>query len=183
MEDLTDDDVMTILSLFEDSDFDYLQFESGDLKLTVSKHGFVPTPAAAPIPEAPVTPPSDQVGGAPPPPATAPLVDDQRPTSEAQSGATRQPQSDSAVREGLVPITAPIVGTFYAAPDPQSPTFVSIGDHVEDGRTIGLIEVMKVFTSVAAGVTGTIVEITVADAQLVEQGEVLFYIRPDQSAS
>ena len=75
------------------------------------------------------------------------------------------------------------MGTFYAAPDPQSPPFVAIGDHVEDGRTIGLIEVMKVFSSVAASVTGTIVDITVADAQLVEQGEVLFYIRPDQPAS
>lgn len=75
------------------------------------------------------------------------------------------------------------MGTFYAAPDPQSPPFVSIGDHVENGSTIGLIEVMKVFSSVGAVVTGTIVEITVADAQLVEQDEVLFYIRPDQPAN
>ena len=66
---------MTILSLFEDSDFDYLQFESGDLKLAVSKHGFMPTQAAAPIPDFPATPPSDQVGSAPPTPATAPLAD------------------------------------------------------------------------------------------------------------
>ena len=75
------------------------------------------------------------------------------------------------------------MGTFYAAPDPQSPPFVSIGDHVENGSTIGLIEVMKVFSSVGAVVTGTIVEITVADAQLVEQDAVLFYIRPDQPAN
>ena len=182
MADLTDDDVKAILSLFEGSDFDYLQFESGDLKLTVSKHGFVPSPTAAPIPEVPVTPATSQADSAAPPTASAPIADDQRPKSEPQSGAAPKPQPHAAAREGLVPITAPIVGTFYVAPDPQSPPFVSIGDRVDDGSTVGLIEVMKVFASVRAGVSGEIAEIVVTNAQLVEQGEVLFYIRPDQPA-
>jgi acetyl-CoA carboxylase biotin carboxyl carrier protein len=168
--DLTDDDVMTILSLFEESEFDYLQFESGELKLTVSKHGYVPTPAAVPVPAAPVTSPS----------AAEPPDEQPKPAPEPQTAAPRPPASDAAAREGLVPITAPIVGTFYVAPDPQSPPFVSVGDQVNDGSTVGLIEVMKVFTSVRAGIAGEIVDIAVSNAQLVELGEVLFYIRPDQ---
>ncbi len=162
MADLTDDDVMAILGLFEESEFDYLQFESGDLKLTVSKHGYVPPPAgeaagpASPQPAAPVA--------APPPEPAAPAAP--RPTA-------------SVVPEGLVAVTAPIVGIFYVASDPQSPPFVSVGEHVGDGDTVGLIEVMKVFTGIRAGVSGEIVEILAVNAQLVEQGEVLFYIRPD----
>jgi acetyl-CoA carboxylase biotin carboxyl carrier protein len=181
--DLTDDDVKAILSLFEGSDFDYLQFESGDLKLTVSKHGFVPEPAAAPIAGVSLAPQSGQAESAPLSTATASPADDLPPVSASQSSAAQKPQPDAAVREGLVPITAPIVGTFYVAPDPQSAPFVSIGDRVEDGSTVGLIEVMKVFTSVSASVTGEIVDIAVSNAQLVEHGEVLFYIRPDQPAS
>ncbi len=161
MADLTDDDVMTILGLFEDSEFDYLQFESGDLKLTVSKHGYVP-------------PATGEVAVPPPPAVTAPVAS---PPLEAAEPA--EPAPAAPPDEGLVAVTAPIVGIFYVAPDPQSPPFVSVGDQVEDGSTVGLIEVMKVYTGIRAGISGEIVQIVAANAQLVEQGAVLFYIRPE----
>jgi len=166
--DLTDQDVMTILELFEDSDFDYLQFEAGDLKLTVSKQGYVPEAAAAPPPAAvqPAAAPAAASAEPAPAPDPAPLP-------------AAAPAAAPASHEGLVPVTAPMVGTFYAAPDPQSPPFVALGDKVGEGDTVGLIEVMKVFTGIRAGVAGEIAEIAVANAALVEQGAVLFYIRPD----
>lgn len=162
---LTDEDVMTILNLFEESDFDYLNFEAGDLKLTVSKRGFVPDA----VPDAGEAPPA-------PMPAAEPAEAEVEPEPPS---AEPRPAADPPAREGLVPVTAPMVGTFYAAPDPQSPPFVSIGDRVEDGTTVGLIEVMKVFTGVRAGVAGEIAEIVAANAALVELGAVLFYVRPD----
>lgn len=163
---LTDEDVTTILNLFEESEFDYLQFEAGDLKLTVSKQGFVPdaVPTAREAPETVVAQREPEAATEPDP---APL----QPNAVA----------DTPSRDGLAPVTAPIVGTFYAAPDPQSPPFVSVGDRVEEGTTVGLIEVMKVFTGIRAGVAGEIAESVVVNATLVEQGAVLFYVRPDAS--
>ena len=168
--DLTDQDVMTILNLFEESDFDYLQFEAGDLKLTVSKQGYVPDAAAAPAQTV-----AAQPAAAPAAPARVP----EAPPPEVSAPEPPAPAAAPASREGLVPVTAPMVGTFYAAPDPQSPPFVKLGDRVGEGDTVGLIEVMKVFTGIRAGVAGEIAEIAVANAALVEQGAVLFYIRPD----
>jgi len=163
---LTDDDVIAILDLFEDSDFDYLQFEAGDLNLTVSKHGYVPeaAPAAAAAPPEAAPAATESRAAAEPPPEAAPAP---------------APEAPVPAREGLVPVAAPMVGTFYAAPDPQSPPFVALGDRVGEGDTLGLIEVMKVFTGIRAGVAGVIAEIVVANAELVEHGAVLFYIRPD----
>lgn len=160
MAELTDEDVKTILNLFEESDFDYLQFEAGDLKLTASKHGFVPSTAPAPIV-----------------PQPAPLTE--QPSAREPSEPAKQTVKETTVEKGLLPVLSPIVGTFYAAPDQQSPPFVTLGDRVEEGSTIGLIEVMKVFASISAVVSGEIVEIAVANAQLVEIDQVLFYIRPD----
>ena len=97
----------------------------------------------------------------------------------------RTPEPDPAPRktreipEGLAAIPAPMVGTFYPAPEPGAPPFVSPGDRVEPDTTVGLIEVMKVFTAVAAGVAGTIEEALAGEARGVEYGESLFLVRPD----
>ena len=89
------------------------------------------------------------------------------------------PRQNREIPEGLAAIPAPMVGTFYPAPQPGAPPFVSPGDRVEPDTTVGLIEVMKVFTAVAAGVAGTIEEALAGEAQGVEYGEPLFLVRPD----
>ncbi len=170
---LTEDEVLQILDLVEKSNFDYLDLEIGDLKLTVSKSGVpavpatvtmtqaapaaaVPAPAAAPAAEAPA-----------PAPAPAPA---------AESAPAAQPVT---VKEGTVPIPAPMVGTFYATPEPGAPPFVKLGDHVDAETTVGLVEVMKVFNAVSAGAAGTIDEVCVESGQFVEHGQTLFLVRPD----
>ena len=77
------------------------------------------------------------------------------------------------------PVKAPNLGTFYRSPKPGSPTFVEVGQHVEADTEVCLIEVMKLFTSVKAGVAGTVKSIAAADAALVEGGQVLLYIQQD----
>ena len=73
-------------------------------------------------------------------------------------------------------VAAPNLGTFYRSPKPGSPPFVELGQQVAAGTEICLLEVMKLFTSVNAGVAGTIMKVCAADAELVEGGQVLFYI-------
>jgi acetyl-CoA carboxylase biotin carboxyl carrier protein len=75
-----------------------------------------------------------------------------------------------------LPITAPNLGTFYRAAKPGSPPLVEIGQSVQADAEICLLEVMKLFTAVTAGVAGTIRQVGVEDAELVEGGRILFYI-------
>lgn len=84
-----------------------------------------------------------------------------------------------AVDPSWTPIKAPNLGTFYRSPKPGSPAFVEVGQHVEADTEVCLIEVMKLFTSVKAGVAGTVRSIAAADAALVEGGQVLLYIQQD----
>jgi len=76
-------------------------------------------------------------------------------------------------------ITAPMIGTFYRAPDPSSPPFVKEGDHVSKGDVLCIIEAMKLMNEVESDVDGTIKEILVENAQPVEYGQKLFAIIPD----
>lgn len=169
--DLTEDDVLEILKLIEQSEFDYFQLEQGDLKLTVAKNGYVPTAetaAASPPPSPAVAPPSQPV----PEPAAAAS------TTTAAPASAPEPAPAAAAEEGLVPVAAPMVGTFYAAPSPEDPPYVTVGAQVEAGATLGLIEVMKVFTAIKTEVAGTVEQILVKNAQFVEYGQILFRIRP-----
>jgi acetyl-CoA carboxylase biotin carboxyl carrier protein len=154
---LTEDDVLEILKLFEKSSFDFLHLQQGERKITVSKAGYVPTASAAPAQVMP---------GATPEPAPA--------LSEPLSKADAV-----VIGEGLVAVTAPMVGKFYAAPSPSDPPYVEQGARVAVGATVGLIEVMKVFTSVKTETQGVVEKILVSNGQFVEFGQPLFLIRPD----
>ena len=77
----------------------------------------------------------------------------------------------------LVPLPSPMVGVFYLAPSPGEPNFVEIGDRIERGQTIGLIEAMKVFNEITAEASGTLVEIPAGNGQLVETGMPLMLLK------
>lgn len=169
---LTEDEVLQILDLVEKSNFDFLELQLGDLKLTVNKSG-VPIPGAAASPASvAVTQGSERIA----PPSPAPQLGSESPQEKAPQAA---PQGKpAAVKEGTVPVLAPMVGTFYATPEPGAPPFVKLGDTVDEEATVGLVEVMKVFNAVSSGVKGVIEEICVESGQFVEHGQTLFLVRP-----
>jgi acetyl-CoA carboxylase biotin carboxyl carrier protein len=156
---LSEDDVLHILKLIDESHFDYFQLEVGDLKITVSKGEPIPlTPAAQTTAAAPAAAIAPRPG---PVPAAKP---------EAPKAA--------AIPPGMAPITAPILGTFYVAPEPGAPPFVKVGETITEDTTVGLIEVMKVFNSVRSGVKGVVAELVVQNGQFVEHGQTLFLVKP-----
>jgi acetyl-CoA carboxylase biotin carboxyl carrier protein len=108
--------------------------------------------------------------GAPalPPPAASPAVVPHVPPGPPGSGE----------REGFHVITAPIVGTFYRSANPDSEPFVKVGDVVEKGRTLCIVEAMKLMNEIEADISGTVVSIFPQNAQPVEFGEKLFAIQP-----
>ena len=85
----------------------------------------------------------------------------------------------STLREetNLSQIPAPMVGVFYRAPSPDQPSYIEVGDKIEVGQTIGLIEAMKVFSEIPSEVAGEIVEIPARNGKLVQQGDPLIVVR------
>ena len=159
---LSEDDVLHILKLIDESKFDYFQLEVGELKITVSKGD--PIPIAASPQNAPATQASAPASRkAPVAPAPAPLKEAPKPV---------------VIPEGMVAIKAPMVGVFYIAPEPGKPPFVTVNAAIKADATVGLIEVMKVFNAVSAGVNGIVTEVLAQNGQLVEYGQPLFLVKP-----
>ena len=88
------------------------------------------------------------------------------------------PASSAAEKKSAsgTPVVSPMVGLFYRAPSPNDPHFVEVGDRVEIGQTVGLIETMKVFNEITSELEGTVLEIKVISGALVETGDVLMTI-------
>ncbi len=79
--------------------------------------------------------------------------------------------------EKLIPVVSPMVGVFYRAPSPSDPNFIEIGDRIERGQTIGLVEAMKVFNEITAESAGVVAQIKAETGQLVETGEALLLLK------
>ena len=177
--DLTEEDIIQILDLIDKSSFDYFQLRMGDLNLTVSRGDIDLSMAPAIVAAAPA--PAVEAA-APPPAAASEPAAAPAPVAAPAPAAAPEPAAaapEPASTEGFVPVYAPMVGTFYAAPEPSAPPFTELGARVDEDATVGLIEVMKVFNSIRAGANGVIEQILVQNAQFVEYGQALFLIRPD----
>ena len=104
--------------------------------------------------------------------------------SEAQAkteprGATALASPAPAIRDGWTVVRAPSLGTFYRSPKPGSPPYCEAGQIIGSQQELGLLEVMKLFTTVRSGVAGTVREILAKDGGLVEFDQPLFLIEPD----
>jgi len=97
------------------------------------------------------------------------------PIVPASSPATPQPEPES---DETVLITSPTIGTFYTAPTPEDPPFVTVGKPVQPDTIVCIVEAMKVFNQIPAELSGTIVEILVNNGDAVEFGQPLFRVRP-----
>src|SRR5437867_11820343 len=93
-------------------------------------------------------------------------------------GAASAPPAAAAKADTHVAITSPMVGTFYRAPAPDADPYVEVGDSVEVGQTVCIVEAMKLMNEIESEVKGRIVEILVQNAQPVEFGQKLFLVEP-----
>jgi acetyl-CoA carboxylase biotin carboxyl carrier protein len=101
------------------------------------------------------------------------------PAPAAMSAVTAvEPVQPAAASEHEVLIRSPMVGTFYAAPEPETPPFVNVGQRVSPDTVVCLIEAMKVFNDIKAEVTGEITKVLVKNASAVEYDQPLFAVRP-----
>lgn len=159
---LTHQDVREILSMIDASEhLNEIELVMGGFRLHVVRNGASGSMVQR---AAPVAAPQSAPAIAAPVPATAAVA----------GGAAAE-----AVPAGIVAIRAPMLGTFYRAPAPNERPFVEVGQRVKASDTVCMIEVMKLFNSIAAGVDGTVVKISADNAAMVEFNQVLIHVKPD----
>ncbi|UCC31365.1 MAG: acetyl-CoA carboxylase biotin carboxyl carrier protein [Phycisphaerales bacterium] len=103
------------------------------------------------------------------------------PNPAGEAGAVALPAEAPAADEpevDHVEIKSPMVGTFYAAPDPDSPPFVQLGSTVNPSTVVCIVEAMKVFNEIKAELSGTIQKVLVKNEEPIEYGQPLFLVRP-----
>ncbi len=179
--DLTSDDVRDILQLLDGLCYRELTLETASFRLSLRRDAdgawtqtmqvltepnvlpAATAPSAAPVGAAPVG--AAPVGAAP---VSAAPVNPAGTTAEA---------GEFAPADGLVDVLAPLLGTFYRAPRPGAPPFVTVGSEVAPDTVVCIIETMKLMNSVTAGVGGTVAEILLDNAQFAAQGVVLMRVR------
>ncbi|MFH1069909.1 MAG: acetyl-CoA carboxylase biotin carboxyl carrier protein [Candidatus Glassbacteria bacterium] len=152
-----------LIRVVEQSEISELEIEDQGIKIKIVKA----RPAAAHPAYLPGAPTAAHPSALSP---AAPL------TAESQSPADRV---KPAAKSNLVEIKSPMVGTFYRAPSPGAPPFVEVGDQVQLGQTLCILEAMKLMNELECETAGTVREICVENAQPVEFGTTLFLIEPE----
>ncbi|RYG56209.1 acetyl-CoA carboxylase biotin carboxyl carrier protein [bacterium] len=111
-------------------------------------------------------------------PQGAPVQGYAAPPLLAAPGGAPAPKAKAAgSAEALTPIVSPMVGVFYSAPSPADPNFIAVGDRVERGQVIGLVEAMKSFNEIVAESAGVVASIPAETGQLVETGQTLVLLK------
>lgn len=163
---MTTKEIQDLIKLVNRLDLTEFKLEQGDLKLSIRTKQYSKTvsggnmlvpqaaPMAAPLAVAPAA-------AAPKAPAAAPAAEAAEDTNA-----------------GLLEVTSPMVGTFYRSPSPDKPAYVKVGDSIDEGSTVCIIEAMKLFNEIESEVSGKIVKVLVEDASPVEYGQVLFLVDP-----
>src|SRR5204863_7226570 len=112
------------------------------------------------------------------PPAVTPALPAADETAGTPAGSPTPPAASPAAADGVIHVKAPMVGTFYRAPQPGAAPFVEEGDPVGPGQTLCILEAMKLMNEVKADVEGIVRAIAVEHAQPVEFGQLLFELEP-----
>lgn len=152
-----------LLAFMAQHGLEEFEYSRGDLHIRLRK----PIANSNPRPPASLATP-EIVVAAPGPSATA----------DEAAAAPRESAAETARAEDLDIVKSPIVGTFYEAPSPGAEPFVKLGDHVEPGQVLCIIEAMKLMNEIESDVGGEVMRIFVENGQPVEYGEPLFAIRP-----
>jgi acetyl-CoA carboxylase biotin carboxyl carrier protein len=159
-----------LLSFMSEHGLEEFEYAHGDLRIRLKKA--IAAPMAAPTRALPAAREMALPGMPVHPEAAA----SESATMAASESSAPAPSPSAA--DDLHVIKSPIVGTFYAAPNPEAGPFVKVGDTVEAGQTVCIIEAMKLMNEIEADISGEVARILVENAQPVEYGEPLFALRP-----
>ena len=141
--------VKKLMELLEESGMSEIEIKEGEESVKISRYGNSPAPSHSFV--------QQQAPTSLPPVIAAPVIADE-PSTVGQS------------------LTSPMVGTYYSAPSPTAKPFITIGQHVKQGDTIGIVEAMKIMNQIEAEKSGTVLQILVKDGEAVEFGQPLIIV-------
>ena len=153
-----------LIEFLIEKDIAEFELERGDVKVKIKRAGEHTIVHSAAEPRFYAVPPA-------PAPAAGPLAPPEAPPAAAAPAAP-------APEEGLHTVKSPIVGTFYEAPSPGAPPFAKVGDVVEVGQVLCIVEAMKLLNEIESDVAGEVVKKLASNGQPIEYGQELFVIRP-----
>lgn len=163
-------DIQKLIEFIAQSGLDEVNLETNDLKISVKRNSGTPTlPAAAPTPQTQAVAAPAPVSAAPATPAPAVA------TAPAPDTSDRAKAADTS---NYITIKSPMIGTFYRSSNPETPSFVEVGDDVKAGKVVCIIEAMKLFNEIESEVSGRIVKVLVENATPVEYDQPLFLVEP-----
>ncbi|HYW80485.1 MAG TPA: acetyl-CoA carboxylase biotin carboxyl carrier protein [Thermoguttaceae bacterium] len=153
--------IRRLVELMKEHDLSEVDLRQGDMRIQLRSD-------SAPV----VTPPVAGNSSPLPPVAAQPVV---------ESAPAKVEASEPVENEHVALIRSPMVGTFYTSPDPDSPVYVKVGDHVGPDTTVCIIEAMKVYNQIPAEVSGKVVAVLIENGEPVEFGQPLFRVDKRES--
>ncbi|KAF5741562.1 biotin carboxyl carrier protein of acetyl-CoA carboxylase chloroplastic isoform X2 [Tripterygium wilfordii] len=167
--------VTRLVKLVDSRDIVELQLKQLDCEVVIRKKEALPQPPSpAPVAMMHSFPPSMAMPATPPPAVPAPSI----PSSSAPATSPPPPPAAKSSKSSTPPLKCPMAGTFYRSAAPGEPPFVKVGDKVQKGQTLCIIEAMKLMNEIEADRSGTITEILVEDGKAVSVDLPLFVIEP-----
>jgi acetyl-CoA carboxylase biotin carboxyl carrier protein len=165
-------EIQELIRIIDRSKLAEFKLKEGEFEITIRSQKYyenkgVPSYAPAYNPAPSFNPASAQNQQTDPAPVSS------KPAPSAESTAP------AAVASGLLEIKSPMVGTFYRSPSPDKPPYLQVGDTVNQGSVVCIIEAMKLFNEIESDIKGKVVKIVVDDASPVEYDQVLFLVDPN----
>lgn len=167
---MTFEQIQELIKLLDSTGIAEFKLNQADLRLRIRSRAYAEAIQKGKLTTVPALMPTPQLPIVPPPPiaAEAPI---------APSTKTNVPTPPPAA-DNLITIKAPMIGTFYRAPGPNKPNFVQVGDTINNGTVLCIIEAMKLFNEIESEVSGTIVKVLAEDGKSVEYDQPLFLVQP-----
>ncbi|GAB4037844.1 acetyl-CoA carboxylase biotin carboxyl carrier protein [Spirosoma gilvum] len=161
---MTTQDIQQLIDFISQSGLDEVNIETNDLKISVKRYGSG-APAMAPVAAPAIAPAAVQ----------APVAQPQAVAQPATPTPVATPKADTS---NYITIKSPMIGTFYRSSNPETPSFVEVGDSITEGKVVCIIEAMKLFNEIESEVSGRIVKVLVENATPVEYDQPLFLVEP-----
>jgi len=153
--------IQELIKVINKSNISELTIEEGDFKITIKQEQTSEAHYVMPPQQQYIAAPAPQAAAAPAPQAPA----------NAAAPAAAAPANDK-----LVTIKSPMIGTFYRSPTPEKPVFVNVGDEINVGQVLCIVEAMKLFNEIESEIKGKIVKMLIDDASPVEYDQPLFLV-------
>jgi acetyl-CoA carboxylase biotin carboxyl carrier protein len=154
------EELCELIRLVGSTDVASVEIKEGDCRLRIDGQQETPVPiSAGPVATVPLT---------------KVVTEPQPAAAEPKATATEETEEE----ENLHYVTSPIVGTFYRAPSPDSDPYIKVGDFIEKGQVLCIVEAMKLMNEIESDASGTIVKVYQENAEPVEFGQRLFAVRP-----